>query len=770
MIEVTPLPPRDSLPYRDTLRRLPAPKGVREQAAALLEQVREGGDAAVSALTLRFDGVRLHRTLVPEEDVAAAASQVPAELREALRTAAANLIRVHQSQRFSEEAAAVAPGVRVWREWRPLARVGVYVPGGRAPYPSSVLMLCIPARLAGCSEVVLCTPPGADGKVHPSVLAAAAVGGATEVHAVGGVQAVAAMTYGTESIRPVAKIFGPGNAHVTAAKQLVYGEVGVDMPAGPSEVVVVTDGSVPAARLTADLEAQAEHAGDALGVLVSTDAGVAREVAARADPARSGQLRIFTASDLEEGLQFANDFSPEHLILACAHPRTVLSRVRSAGSVFLGPSAPAAAGDYVSGANHVIPTGGMARCFSALGLEAFGHTVQAQWISAAGLALLAPAARHLSAVEGFERHWESIKVRLGDVDSEVGAVPEPRSSVQTMRPYQWESSSAEVAQRAGVRPEEVIRFDTNTCPWTLGEGGTGGDPLNEYPDPTYSGLTRAIAGYSGVPGETVTVGAGADELLSLLARAYLGHGDPAVLQAPSYSMFRTVAEAEGASVVAVPAADLDRLREATLRARLTFLCNPNNPTGELLSPDLIAGLARRAAGVVVVDEAYFEFSGCTCVPLALELPNLVVVRTLSKAFGLAGARVGYAISGPAVSGALARLRPPASVSAHSAALGARALGEAARMAKLVGELQGWKRELELGAWKLGFRVRTTPANFLLIAAPRGLPQALERDALVVRTLESGSGLSDWMRVTVRRPEENRRLLEGLRRWVAANGG
>jgi histidinol dehydrogenase len=368
----------------------------------------------VRELTLQFDGVDVPNTLVPPSELNSARAGASKELVAALEEAASNIARVHGAQRFSESEVSPAEGVAVWRAWRPLRRVGIYVPGGRAPYPSSVLMMAVPARLAGCSEVVICSPPGPDGRVAQPILAAAALAGATEVHAVGGVQAVAAMAYGTGSIRPVEKIFGPGNAYVTAAKRLVYGVVAVDMPAGPSEVVVVTDGTVPAAWLAADLEAQSEHAPDALGILVSTSSDVAEEVSGLVDAEVADQVRLFTAPGLEAAVEFANEYSPEHLILALEGADGWLERVSGAGSVFLGPFAPAAVGDYATGANHVIPTGGLARSFSALGLDAFGHTVQFQRLSRPGLQALAPVAREISRVEGFRHHWESIARRIAD--------------------------------------------------------------------------------------------------------------------------------------------------------------------------------------------------------------------------------------------------------------------------------------------------------------------------------------------------------------------
>lgn len=748
----------------------PRAEGVDREVQAVLDQVRQDGDRAVRSLTRRFDGVVLERSRVDPSEIERALDEAPAALVEALRASAANLTRVGLAQRFAEEAVDVRPGVRVWRIWRPLQRVGVYVPGGRAPYPSSVLMLCVPARLAGCAEVVICSPPGKDGRPAQNILVAAAVAGVSEIHAIGGAQAVAAMAYGTETIARVDKVFGPGNAHVTAAKRLVAGDVAVDMPAGPSEVVVVSDGSVPSSWIAADLEAQAEHAPDALGVLVSTDPAQAEEVGRLLDQRLRPQVVLRTVADLGAALEVANDFGPEHLILACRDAGSWLGSVTRAGSVFLGPHSPAAAGDYATGANHVIPTGGTVRAYSPLGLEAFGRTMQVQALSPQGLARLAPVVETLARSEGFTAHLRSVQVRL-DSPAAERHVPQPRRGVAAMHPYCWEASNAEVAARAGIREEEVVRFDTNTCPWvgaTL--AGLGHQDLNEYPDSTYPGLVSAVAEYCTCSPDSITVGAGADELLQLLALAFIGPGDPTVVPDPTYAMYLTLTEAAGGVPVRAAVGDRDQLMRAALQARLTWLCNPNNPTGELLPPGFVEELARQSSGLVVVDEAYFEFSKTTCATLVRELGNLVVVRTLSKAFGLAGARVGYAISGPEVAATLARVRPPASISAISAALGTRALGDAAAMRSRVEVLLRDRRKLADAITAMGFTVPPSSTNFLLVSCPSGLAEFLEATGLVVRRFPEGGGLGGWMRVTVRSARENARLLDRLASWEGPRAG
>ncbi len=411
MMPLETLPERDTAAYQRLISRTPVPEEVRSRTQALLLEVKERGDAAVLDLTERFDGVRLLRTRVSREAMEQAVDGLEPGLRAALDAATANIAAVHRAQRFQEEAVDVVPGVRVWREWRPLDRVGIYVPGGLAAYVSSVLMMAIPARLAGCPEIVLCSPPQRDGQVPASILAAAALTGVTEVHAIGGVQAIAAMAYGTEAIRRVAKIVGPGNAYVTAAKLMVFGEVAVDMPAGPSEILIVTDGSLPPAWVAADLRAQAEHAPDAIAVLVSTDRAFAAEVQGLIGDEMASQVRLRVAPDLDRAVAFANAFAPEHLTLAFAQADRWLPQVRTAGSVFLGPWAAAAAADYATGANHVLPTGGAGRAFSALGVEAFGRTLQVQHLDGGGLRRLEPVVVALSDSEAMPAHGASVTAR-----------------------------------------------------------------------------------------------------------------------------------------------------------------------------------------------------------------------------------------------------------------------------------------------------------------------------------------------------------------------
>ena len=341
-----------------------------------------------------------------------------------------------------------------------------------------------------------------------------------------------------------------------------------------------------------------------------------------------------------------------------------------------------------------------------------------------------------------------------------------------MQPYAWEPPSASIAKEAGVPEDQVVRFDTNTVPWP----GARLDRLpplilNEYADSTYPALVAELTAYTGWPASRITVGAGADELLDLLARAYIGPGDPVIQSIPTYPMFRIVSEISGGVVADVPPRELALDRDAFLRAakaaRFTWIANPNNPTGELLPLEFIAALAEAAGGLVTVDEAYFELSGVTALPLVERYPNLVVVRTLSKGFGLAGVRVGYALAGDEVSAALKRVRPPQSVSVVDEALGLLALQDRDGLRDRVRRLVEGRETLRSALLELGYEVRDTAANFLLVRTGLKAGPALLKHGLVVRSFPPTSLARDYIRVTVRNPHENARLVAALSELIGS---
>jgi len=399
-------------------------QNVENAVRKILDDVRQNKDKALFSLAKKFDGAQLFSLRVSKKEIAEAYAQESAAVIAALRVAKTAIEKFERATLMREPKVVTATGVKVWREFRPIERVGLYIPGGKAVYQSPVLMLGVPAKIAGCKEVVLCVPPDPNGKAPSAVLVAADLCGITKIFKVGGAQAIAAMAYGTQSIPKVSKIFGPGNQYVTTAKLLVYGEVDIDMPAGPSEVLVFADESANPSWIAADLLAQLEHSEDAQAILVTLSKKVAQEV--RKEMFRQckslSRQRILCESlknsfglvftGLEKALRFINEYAPEHLEIVSRKESEILAKVINAGSVFLGAYSSEPLGDYATGSNHTLPTGGYAKMFSPLSLASFGKKMQIQKISKTGMKNLQTTVETLAEREGLDAHKNAISIRF----------------------------------------------------------------------------------------------------------------------------------------------------------------------------------------------------------------------------------------------------------------------------------------------------------------------------------------------------------------------
>jgi histidinol dehydrogenase len=394
------------------------------RVAAILEEVKTGGDAAIRKFALQFDKAELNTLSVSDAEFAAAAANVSDELKAAIQQAKSNIEFFHKRQAEQTQVVETMPGVQCWRRATAIEKVGLYIPGGSAPLFSTILMLGIPAKLAGCKEIVLCSPAGKDG-IHPAILYTAQLVGITQVFKIGGVQAIGAMAYGTESVPRVFKIFGPGNQYVTCAKQLVSkAGLAIDMPAGPSEVAVLADDTCVPDFVAADLLSQAEHGPDSQVVLVTTSEKVIEDVKAaverqlaelpRRDIAEKAlqNSKLLLVKNTDEAMELLNAYAPEHLIVACEHDQDIADRVVNAGSVFLGNYSPESAGDYASGTNHTLPTNGYATAYSGVSLDSFVKKITFQRLTAQGLQQLGPVIETMAAAEGLDAHKLAVTVRL----------------------------------------------------------------------------------------------------------------------------------------------------------------------------------------------------------------------------------------------------------------------------------------------------------------------------------------------------------------------
>jgi len=411
----------------DALLRRPAedPDQLNESVTAILDDVRKNGDFAVRKYTRALDGADLDGLEVSEKAIIEAEGLLDSSLKQAIQQAAGNIERFHQAQKTGDVSLEVSPGMNCWQKAVPIDSIGIYVPGGTAPLFSSVLMMAVPARVAGCKNIVLTTPPDEDGNIHPAILYTAAMAGVDKIYRVGGAQGIAAMAYGTETIPRVNKIFGPGNQFVTRAKQMVSMEgVSIDMPAGPSELLVVADDSTPAAYLASDLLSQAEHGPDSQVLLLSTNEDLIIETRdqveqmmgslPRREVARKAlkSCKLILLENQEQIMDMVNVYAPEHLLLATNNAEELTEMVRNAGSVFVGSFTPESLGDYSSGTNHVLPTNGTAKAYSGVNLDSFTKKITFQRADRQGLEVIGDITMKMADAEGLEAHRRAVEIRL----------------------------------------------------------------------------------------------------------------------------------------------------------------------------------------------------------------------------------------------------------------------------------------------------------------------------------------------------------------------
>ena len=776
-----------------------------ENVAAVIADVRRRGDAALVEYTARFDGVTLApaELRVDEGALRASAARVDADVLAALRAAIKNVRAFHEQERRAAWQIETDDGSLVGQRFTPVERAGLYVPGGTAAYPSSVVMNVVPAQVAGVERIVVVTPPRTLAAT-PVVAAALVELGVTEIYQVGGAQAVAALAYGTATVPRVDKITGPGNRYVAAAKKLVFGTVGIDSIAGPSEVVIVADDTARPAHVAADLLAQAEHGEDASAVLITPSerlaSEVAREVAQQTEtlPRRAvvaASLADFGAiivvDDLDEACALVNELAPEHLELVTADDDAAAARVRHAGAIFFGAHTPEALGDYLAGPNHVLPTGGAARFSSALGVHDFlRHTTLLRY-TRAGLERAAPMIAALARAEGLDAHARSALIR--QEQSPKSKVQSPRSAVEretldfglrtldsvikprvrALRAYTLAPDRAPIKLNQNENPFELparIKAEVARRLQTRSWG--------RYPDFVPVALHEKLAAFAGWTADGVLAGNGSNELIQATLMTAVEPGRRVLICEPTFALYRQVTTVLGGETLSVPLApDLTFDVPALLAAvaahdpDVTIICSPNNPTGCRLTEDDLRRLLAATRGLVVIDEAYFEFAGGSVVPLLAAHPHLVVFRTFSKAMGLAGLRVGYLLAAPALAREIAKAVLPYNLNfvSQTAAEVAVELYDAELrpiVARIVAERGRVFAQLQSIN---GLTPVPSHANFMVVRSavePRRVCKELLARGILVRDVSSYPMLKDYFRCNVGTPAENDALVAALREIFA----
>ena len=781
---------------------------IEARVAEIVAEVRARGDAALLEFTARFDGVHADAVAAleigPAELEAAFAAITPAQ-RAALQAAAQRVRDYHQRQLEASSRSwsyRDGDGTLLGQKVTPLDRVGIYVPGGKAAYPSSVLMNAIPAQVAGVGEIVMVVPtparrdgssPGPRGERNALVLAAAHVAGVHRVFALGGAQAVAALAYGTATVPRVDKITGPGNAYVASAKRRVFGQVGIDMIAGPSEILVLADGSTSPEWVAMDLFSQAEHDELAQSILLSPDAAYLDAVHAamerllpgmpRRDVIRAsleGRGALIRTRSMDEACEISNRIAPEHLEVSSSEPGRWEPLLRHAGAIFLGAWTSESLGDYCAGPNHVLPTSGTARFSSPLGVYDFCKRSSLIQVSQAGAQVLGPIAAELALGEGLQAHAQAAELRLSaprpPAAAPLAALRERvlatvRQDVQSMHAYAIQPSAG------------LVKLDAMENPFALplelqrGLGERlGRVAINRYPAQCVADVAAALARHVALPAPCkLIVGNGSDELIDILSVACDVPGATVLAPLPGFVMYEMSARLRGLRFVGVPLTAEFELDAAAMlaaiethRPAITYIAYPNNPTANLWDDAVIERIVAAVGaqrGLVVFDEAYQPFSSRSWLQRMAAHEHVLVLRTLSK-FGLAGVRLGYLCGHAGLIEEIDKVRPPYNVSALNAEAALFALEHADEYARQAALLRSERARLQaaLGA-TAGVRAFPSEANMILVRVPdskRAFEGMKARGVLVKHIAGLHPLLANCLRLTVGTPQENDLMIRALR--------
>jgi histidinol dehydrogenase len=737
----------------------------------VFREIEKNGDQALRNFTLQFDGVAPDCLLVDEKEFEEAEKLVSPELKQAIRVAAKNIECFHLSQENREIEVETTPGVLCWRKSVPIQTVGLYIPGGTAPLFSTVLMLGIPAKIAGNPIRYLCTPPNKQGKIHPAILFAAKTAGIDRIYKAGGAQAIAAMSIGTETIPKADKIFGPGNQYVTAAKVFAQSlGIAIDLPAGPSEVLVAADSSVPASFIAADLLAQAEHDTESQVIFLTHEPDFLEQVLEEvnkqlellprkeiAQKALDSSLAIVTA--VEEWPEIINSYAPEHLIVMGRYEDEIVSKITNAGSVFIGQNTAESFGDYASGTNHTLPTSGFAKAYSGVSLDSFVKKITYQKISDKGLRNLGQTVITMAEAEELRGHANAVRVRLErngeqneNWDEKINRFL--RKDLLNIEPYRSARNEFEGAEKIFLDANEHA-FET---------------AYNRYPDPKQKELKEVISEVKGFNPENVFLGNGSDEVLDLIFRL-TGNPflDSVAYLNPSYGMYTVLARLNGLKIRGI---NLDSqfqisVSEILLQAedaKLLVLCNPNNPTGNRIPKTELLEIVRRFNGLVIIDEAYIDFcpADSSLSDEVIHYSNLIVIQTLSKGYGMAGLRIGMAIASKAWIMALDSIKPPYNLSSIVQETAVKALKEISWNVlnrEIINERERMTALLKtLPCVTEVFRSET---NFILFRIPNAsaIYEILLENGVVVRDRSSQFNCSDTLRVSIGTPEANNQFIQ-----------
>lgn len=754
-------------------------KKLNDSVSKILQKVKNEGDAALQFFNKKFDKVALENIEVTEEEIAAAENQLDPKLKRAIQTAYQNIKKFHAAQTTETIEVETMRGVKCWQKSIAIEKVGLYIPGGTAPLFSTILMLGIPAKVAGCKEIVMCSPPQKNGKINAAMLYTAQLVGIEKIYKVGGAQAIGAMTYGTETIPQVYKIFGPGNQFVTTAKQLVSQDgVAIDMPAGPSEVLVVADETCEPSFVAADLLSQAEHGIDSQVVLVTFSEETAEAILTEGEqqlkqlPRRkiAGEALenspVIIFDNMPSALKLINEYAPEHLIIATKDADDFAKKIINAGSVFIGNFTPESVGDYASGTNHTLPTNGFAKNYSGVNLDAFSKKITYQKLTQEGLLNLGPIVELMAEAEQLEGHKNAITIRLNNISTNSKKeVFQKRNIKDLVRPNILKLSAYSSA-RSEFEGTAKVFLDANENPFDNG--------MNRYPDPLQNDLKAKIGDWKNIPKENIFLGNGSDEIIGLLMQTFCQpKKDSVIILPPTFGVYEVAANI---GEVGIKKINLDKnfqpkvnaiLKTADSADKILFICSPNNPTGNSFDFEKTEKLISGFDGIVVVDEAYIDFSkNNSCLSLLEKNKNLIILQTFSKALGIAGARLGMAFASEEIIGFMNKVKMPYNINELTQNAALEILNQKNISEQQIKTILEQRVFLEKKLSQFDFieKIYPSDANFLLakVSKPNQLYQFLTSRKIIVRNRSTQIGCEGCLRFTIGLEKENLQLIESLK--------
>ncbi|QJC32804.1 histidinol dehydrogenase [Enterobacteriaceae endosymbiont of Donacia semicuprea] len=656
-------------------------KKIKNDVTDILNKVKKKGDSALKKYNLLFDKIKTNKLKINQEKINNSKLYIKKNIKVAIQQAYNNIYKFHKSQLLKKKIIEIIPGVFCQQIYRPISKIGLYIPGGTSSLFSTVLMLGIPAKLALCPNIILCSPP----PISNEILFSAYLCNIKNIFQIGGAQAIAAMAFGTESVNKVNKIFGPGNFFVTEAKRQVnnqneifYKNISIDMPAGPSELMIIADKSANYNFIIADLLSQAEHGIDSQVFLLTPEEKIAKLVQKKLykklkilpkEKIAKKSLNnsyIIIVKNIEECIKIVNKYAPEHLIIQCKNYHKILPKIINAGSIFLGNWSPESAGDYASGTNHVLPTYGHALTYSCLGVYDFQKKISVQKLTKQGLLNISHTVEIMAKSENLLGHSNAITVRKNFINNNLLNIKKNinnivRKNIINLKPYQ----SARSLYNNNNNNDSIL-LNANESP-IISLFSLNKKIFNKYPEPQSQELINFYSKYINLNSKNILITRGADEGIDIIMRTFCDPKKEKILFCPpTYDMYRVNAEILNIKYIMINSLDnwelnINLIKENLYNVKIIFICHPNNPTGNCLDKKNIIKLLKLVYYniIVVIDEAYIEFCiNKTLINLINKYNNLIIIRTLSKAFGLAGLRCGFILTNKKIINILQKVIAP----------------------------------------------------------------------------------------------------------------